>query len=62
MAAFASMGFGALNEVVEFAGTKKDKNVQVGGYENIASDLVANLLGAFSAAINLYVRHRAANS
>ncbi len=42
----AGMGFGALNEVVEFAATLTVPDTNVGGYENTGWDLVANLVGA----------------
>ncbi len=48
--ATAAMGFGALNEIVEFAATKLGPT-NVGGYENTAWDLVANATGAFIAAV-----------
>lgn len=45
-AALAAMGFGALNEVIEFTATKLVANTNVGGYENNAWDLVFNMTGA----------------
>ena len=42
----AGMGFGALNEVLEFAATLTVPNTNVGGYENTAWDLVSNLVGS----------------
>ncbi len=55
-------GLGALNEVIEFAATKLVPDTNVGGYENTAWDLVANLTGATTAAtiIYLHARRRAA--
>lgn len=44
--ALASMGFGALNEVVEFIATLTLEHTNVGGYENTAWDLVSNGVGA----------------
>ena len=38
-------GLGALNEVIEYALTKLLPETNVGGYENTARDLVANLTG-----------------
>lgn len=46
----AGLGFGALNEIVEFAVTVIVPESGVGGYENTALDLVADLLGALLAA------------
>ncbi|SFI70469.1 hypothetical protein [Planctomicrobium piriforme] len=45
------MGFGALNEVVEFLATRLMPNTNVGGYENTGWDLVFNLLGSVIAAV-----------
>ena len=45
----AAMGFGALNEVIEFLATRLTET-NVGGYYNTSLDLVANLLGAVLAA------------
>ena len=45
-----AMGFGALNEVIEFAATHLLDAENVGGYENTGRDLVANLLGGVVAA------------
>lgn len=42
------MGFGALNEIVEFAAVVAVPKTGVGGYENTALDLVANALGALA--------------
>jgi len=42
----AASGVGGLNEIVEFSATVLVPNTNVGGYENTAIDLVANLLGA----------------
>lgn len=47
----ASMGLGALNEVVEFLATLFVPETNVGGYINTAWDLVANCIGASIAAI-----------
>lgn len=48
--AAAGVGFGALNEVVEFIAVLMIPNTNVGGYENTGWDLVANLCGATVAA------------
>ena len=42
----AGLGFGALNEVVEFFVTLLVPESNVGGYVNTGWDLVANLVGA----------------
>lgn len=41
----AAMGFGAMNEVVEFTATMMMPDTNVGGYVNTGFDLVANLVG-----------------
>lgn len=46
----AGMGFGALNEVVEFAAAMTIPGTNVGGYENTGWDLVSNLAGCLIAA------------
>lgn len=51
LCAAAGMGFGALNEVVEFVAVLSIPNTNVGGYENTGWDLVANLVGTLIAAI-----------
>ncbi len=45
------MGFGALNEVVEFLAVLTLPRTNVGGYENTGWDLVANLVGCILAAV-----------
>jgi hypothetical protein len=45
------MGFGAFNEVVEFAATLTLPETNVGGYLNTGWDLIANLVGASVAAV-----------
>lgn len=47
----AGMGFGALNEIVEFAATLSLPETNVGGYVNTGWDLVSNLTGALTAAV-----------
>lgn len=54
----AGMGFGALNEVVEFIATLTLPNTNVGGYENTGWDLVSNLVGAIIAAVLIWIRGR----
>lgn len=51
LSAAASMGFGALNEVVEFAATLLLPSTNVGGYVNTGWDLVSNLVGCLVAAV-----------
>lgn len=51
LCAAAGMGFGALNEVVEFIAVLTIPNTNVGGYENTGWDLVANLTGTVVAAV-----------
>lgn len=47
----AGLGVGALNEIIEFIATVIMPETGVGGYENTAIDLVANLFGAIIAMI-----------
>lgn len=47
----AGMGFGALNEVIEFAATLMVPETNVGGYINTGWDLVSNMVGASTAAL-----------
>jgi uncharacterized membrane protein YjdF len=51
LAGAAGMGFGALNEVIEFAAVLLVPNTNVGGYINTGWDLVANLVGVVVAAL-----------
>ena len=51
----AGMGFGALNEVIEFVATLTVPETNVGGYENTGWDLVSNLLGSVVAAVLIAV-------
>lgn len=51
LCAAAGMGFGALNEMVEFAATRLFENTNVGGYVNTSWDLVFNGFGAAAAAV-----------
>jgi len=46
----AGMGFGAMNEIVEFIATLTMPETNVGGYVNTGWDLVANAVGATTAA------------
>jgi uncharacterized membrane protein len=56
--AAAGVGFGALNEVVEFIAVMTIPNTNVGGYENTGWDLVANLGGAVVAVLIIKFRER----
>ncbi len=56
----ASMGFGALNEVIEFTMTRLVPETNVGGYVNNSLDLVFNLFGALLVALVIRWRYSAA--
>lgn len=56
LAATAGMGLGALNELIEFAATLLVPETNVGGYLNTGWDLVANFVGAASAATVIGLR------
>jgi uncharacterized membrane protein YjdF len=58
LAAAAGMGFGALNELIEFAATLLVPETNVGGYLNTGWDLVANLVGATLAVLLIRLVHR----
>lgn len=49
VAGAAALGFGAVNEVIEFIATRTMEATNVGGYENTGWDLVANLVGVVGA-------------
>ena len=51
----ASVGLGALNEVIEFTATRLVENTNVGGYVNTGWDLVANLIGATVAGVLIWL-------
>jgi len=51
LCAAAGMGFGALNEVIEFAATLLVPETNVGGYLNTGWDLVSNLVGVTTAVL-----------
>jgi hypothetical protein len=53
--ATAGMGFGSLNEVVEFFAVMLLPQTNVGDYENTGWDLVANLVGATITAITIRI-------
>lgn len=50
----AGLGFGALNEIIEFGATVFFNDTGVGGYENTSLDLVSNLIGAIVAVFLVY--------
>lgn len=56
LSALASLGLGALNEVVEFAATLLMPETNVGGYVNTGWDLVANMVGVTVAAFLIRLR------
>ena len=56
----AAMGVGALNEVIEFGITHVQTDTHIGGFQNTGRDLVANMLGAASAALVVVRRVRSA--
>ena len=62
LAAAASIGFGALNEVIEFVATLVLPHTNVGGYINTGWDLVSNLVGAVVGATLLALTSRPAPS
>lgn len=51
LCAAAGMGFGALNEVIEFIATLIMEETNVGGYVNTGWDLVSNLVGVVAAGL-----------
>jgi hypothetical protein len=58
LCAAAGMGFGALNEVIEFAATLLVPETNVGGYLNTGWDLVSNLIGVTTAVLCIAWGHR----
>lgn len=58
----AGMGFGALNEVVEFIAVLTIPNTNVGDYENTGWDLVANLVGGLVVAVVIRLTQRTSPS
>lgn len=58
VAVMAGMGFGALNEVVEFIAYAVLPSTGVGGYLNTALDLVSNGLGAIVAGVGIVLWQR----
>lgn len=55
LCATSAMGFGALNEVIEFVATRLVPETNVGGYVNTGWDLVSNMVGAVIAALIIRV-------
>ncbi len=60
LSAAAALGFGALNEVVEFIATLLVPETNVGGYRNTGWDLIANLCGVTIAAALIWIHGRKA--
>ena len=58
LAAAAGLGFGALNEVIEFVATLTMPETNVGGYINTGWDLVANTVGAVTAVALIWLFDR----
>ncbi|MBK5228543.1 MAG: hypothetical protein JJE05_08555 [Actinobacteria bacterium] len=48
---FVGLGFGAINETIEFLITLLPGDSNVGGFSNTGWDLVANTLGAATASL-----------
>lgn len=61
LCAAAGMGFGALNEVIEFAATLLVPETNVGGYLNTGWDLVSNLVGCLVAAVLIFLFQKQAD-
>ena len=59
LCAAGGMGYGALNEIIEFVATLTLPETNVGGYANTGWDLVANLVGSVGAAVWIGLAHRA---
>ena len=57
LCAAAGMGFGALNELIEFAATILVPQTNVGGYMNTGWDLVSNLVGCVLATVIIRLTH-----
>lgn len=58
LSAVGGMGFGALNEVIEFMATLTIPETNVGGYVNTGWDLVFNLIGCSVVAVVIRRCHR----
>jgi len=53
MVMIGGLGFGAVNEMVEFIITRLVPDTNIGGFENAGWDLVANTIGAALAALSV---------
>ncbi len=58
IAVMASMGIGAMNEIIEFIAVLSVPDNNVGGYINTALDIVFNFAGAFVAVVGFYLFHK----
>lgn len=58
LCAAAGMGFGALNEIVEFIATLTLPETNVGGYINTGWDLVYNMIGSVIAVTIIHLHYR----
>ena len=56
LAGAASLGFGALNEIVEFTAVLLVPETNVGGYMNTGWDLVSNFVGIIIAGCVIFFR------
>ena len=54
----SSLGFGATNELVEFAATLMMESTGVGDFNNLGFDLVANTAGAVAVAVMIRLTHQ----
>ena len=59
--ALMGMGFGAVNEVIEFVATRTLPETNVGGYVNTGWDLVSNSVGALLGGVIVWRRRRVAD-
>lgn len=57
LALLGGLGFGAINEAIEFLVTRMDPSSNVGGFVNTGFDLLFNALGCALAATSLYLTH-----
>lgn len=55
LALLGGLGFGAINEAIEFLVTRIDPSSNIGGFVNTGFDLLFNALGCAVAAIALYL-------
>lgn len=61
LSATAGLGFGAINEIIEFIATIMIPETNVGGYINTGWDLVANLCGAIFTITVIKVSYKFSN-